>query len=111
MYLVISGTLITGCPGEKYPKVMAYHYETTHHNVINGSSMDWKTLRDCLGLVRSAARARIIRQSQRITFYTDFTNKEENAAVKDTVRTFVKEFHSVTRVQRHVRKVWNAPTL
>ncbi|GFX15294.1 hypothetical protein TNCV_3302241 [Trichonephila clavipes] len=34
---------------------MAYYYGTTHQNVINCSSMDWKTLRDFLGLVRLAA--------------------------------------------------------
>ncbi|GFY13501.1 hypothetical protein TNCV_4958711 [Trichonephila clavipes] len=35
---------------------MAYYYGTTYQNVINCSSMDWKTLRDFLGLVGSAAR-------------------------------------------------------
>ncbi|GFX01156.1 hypothetical protein TNCV_4581221 [Trichonephila clavipes] len=33
------------CPGLKYPNVMAYYYQTTHQNVINCSSVNWKTLR------------------------------------------------------------------
>ncbi|GFT86515.1 hypothetical protein TNCV_725561, partial [Trichonephila clavipes] len=45
----------TRCLGLKYPKEMAYHYGTTHQNVINCSSMDWKTLRDFFSLVRSVA--------------------------------------------------------
>ncbi|GFT82908.1 hypothetical protein TNCV_4434561 [Trichonephila clavipes] len=40
------------CPGLNNPKIMAYYYGTAHHNVINCSSMDWKTLREFLGLVR-----------------------------------------------------------
>ncbi|PRD32857.1 UNVERIFIED_CONTAM: nep-1 [Trichonephila clavipes] len=35
----------------KVSKVMAYYYKTTHQNVTNCSSVDWKTLRDFLGLV------------------------------------------------------------
>ncbi|GFY26068.1 extracellular matrix protein FRAS1 [Trichonephila clavipes] len=34
---------------------MAYYYGTTHRNLINCPSMDFKTLRDFLGLVQSAA--------------------------------------------------------
>ncbi|GFS82986.1 hypothetical protein TNCV_1568551 [Trichonephila clavipes] len=40
--------------GLKYPKVLAFFYGTTHQNVINCSSVDWKRLRDFLGVVRSA---------------------------------------------------------
>ncbi|GFW69989.1 hypothetical protein TNCV_1404421 [Trichonephila clavipes] len=44
---------------------MAHCYGTTLQNVTNCSSMDWKTLRDCSGLVRTAARERIIRHSHK----------------------------------------------
>ncbi|GFX85307.1 uncharacterized protein TNCV_2675821 [Trichonephila clavipes] len=44
-YPVYSRNKYIGGPGLKYPKVMAYYYRTTHQNVINYSSMDWKTLR------------------------------------------------------------------
>ncbi|GFT88364.1 hypothetical protein TNCV_5074591 [Trichonephila clavipes] len=54
------------CPGVKYPKVIAFYYGTTHQNVMNCSPVDWKSLRDFLGLVRSDACACIIRQSQTI---------------------------------------------
>ncbi|GFY14416.1 hypothetical protein TNCV_1314701 [Trichonephila clavipes] len=37
-------TATTGCPDLKYPKVMAYYYGSTHQNVNNCSSVDWKTL-------------------------------------------------------------------
>ncbi|GFV34487.1 hypothetical protein TNCV_467011 [Trichonephila clavipes] len=54
-----------GCQGLKYPKVMAYYYGTTVHYVINYSSLDWKTLRDFLGLVRSAAWATLFGNRRR----------------------------------------------
>ncbi|GFT40085.1 hypothetical protein TNCV_2171031 [Trichonephila clavipes] len=90
---------------------MAYYYGTTHKNTINCSSVDWKTLRDFLGLVRSAARARIIRQSQTINFYTDFISKGVDATEQKVRRIlWLMEFNSVTRVQRHVRTKWNVVT-
>ncbi|GFT88890.1 hypothetical protein TNCV_906951 [Trichonephila clavipes] len=53
------------CSGLKYPKVMAYYYGTAHQNIINCSAVDWKHLRDFLGLVRSTARRKEICQSLR----------------------------------------------
>ncbi|GFU60986.1 hypothetical protein TNCV_2763541, partial [Trichonephila clavipes] len=49
-----NGQHYTEFPSLKYPKVMTYYYGTTHKNAINCSSMDWKTLREFLSLVRSA---------------------------------------------------------
>ncbi|GFX06906.1 hypothetical protein TNCV_1202211 [Trichonephila clavipes] len=93
---------------------MAYNYETTYQNVINCSSMDWKTLRNFSGLVRSAACARIIRQSQTINFLHYFHCKDVDHTVKGAMRTLVKGslavstlVRSVTRVQRCVRTEWN----
>ncbi|GFX82014.1 CLIP domain-containing protein [Trichonephila clavipes] len=54
--VVLAGNWQRG-PGLKYPKVTASYYGTTRQNVINHSSVDWKPLREFLGLVRSGARA------------------------------------------------------
>ncbi|GFU60987.1 hypothetical protein TNCV_2763551 [Trichonephila clavipes] len=53
-----NGQHYTEFPSLKYPKVLTYYYGTTHKNAINCSSMDWKTLREFLSLVRSAVRVR-----------------------------------------------------
>ncbi|GFU01847.1 hypothetical protein TNCV_1523491 [Trichonephila clavipes] len=64
-----------------------FYYVTTHQNQMNYSSVDLKTLRDFLGLVRSVARVRIIRQSQTTNF--DFISKGVEAAAKGAVRSLV----------------------
>ncbi|PRD21937.1 UNVERIFIED_CONTAM: hypothetical protein NCL1_50452 [Trichonephila clavipes] len=67
---------------------MAYYCGTTHQNVTNYSSVYSKTLRDFLGIVRSAAHARIIRS-------------DVDATVKGAMRILV------TELQRRVRTEWN----
>ncbi|GFV44631.1 hypothetical protein TNCV_1701911 [Trichonephila clavipes] len=66
----------------KYPKVMAYYYGTTHQNVTNCSSVDWKTLPEFWGPVRSA---RIVRQLDITSKYTDCISKDVDATAKDAV--------------------------
>ncbi|GFV70581.1 hypothetical protein TNCV_3841651 [Trichonephila clavipes] len=78
----------TGCPGLKYPKVMAYYYGTKNQNVINCSSLDWKTPREFLGLVRSAARARLIRQLKTINLLHFFSKERRGRNGKRYIAYF-----------------------
>ncbi|GFW42376.1 hypothetical protein TNCV_239731 [Trichonephila clavipes] len=69
---------------------MGINYGTTHQNVINCSSEDWKLFRGFLDLVRSAARARFIRQSYTINVLTDFIAKDVDASEKRAVRALTE---------------------
>ncbi|GFW47789.1 uncharacterized protein TNCV_2829771 [Trichonephila clavipes] len=86
---------------------MAYYRGTTHQNVINCSSVDWKTLRDFLDLVRSAARAIADDKLFTLTSLAKMWTPQE----KMQCVLWLTEFKSVTRVQRHVRTEWNADPL
>ncbi|GFW31544.1 hypothetical protein TNCV_4419791 [Trichonephila clavipes] len=66
---------------------MAYYYGTTLQNVINCSYRDCKTLRDFLGLVRSAA---LDIADDKLVSSTEFISKDVDASVKDVVRTLLR---------------------
>ncbi|GFV97055.1 uncharacterized protein TNCV_3526411 [Trichonephila clavipes] len=83
---------------------MASHYGTTHQNVINCSSVDWKLLRDSLGLVRSVTLCPhylAIADNKLVTLAS--LVKTWTPQQKVQCEIWLTEFKSVTCVQRRVR--------
>ncbi|GFX44548.1 hypothetical protein TNCV_4713741 [Trichonephila clavipes] len=82
------------------------HYGTTNQNVINCSSVDWKPLRDFLGLRSPHVRA-LFGNRRRKTCYIDFISKGGRHSKRRSAYFCVTEFKPVLRVQRYVRIEWN----
>ncbi|PRD31511.1 UNVERIFIED_CONTAM: hypothetical protein NCL1_23325 [Trichonephila clavipes] len=87
---------------------MAYYYGTTHQNVINCSSMDWKTLRNFFG---SSPIDRMCTHYSEVADDKSFTLtlfvKIWKPQQKVLCTLWLTEFKSVTREQRGVRIEWN----
>ncbi|GFX07546.1 uncharacterized protein TNCV_5092571 [Trichonephila clavipes] len=85
---------------------MACYYGTTHPNVINCSSMDWKPLRDFLGSIGRTCTYYLAISDDKLVTLTSLV-KTWTQQQKVQCVLCLTEFKPITRVQRRVQTEWN----